>query len=124
MDFVDWLKLIASVLSGIAVCIPLVKRVVALAKEAQTAEQSWAPIMKIVLELMKDAEKLFEDGPSRKQYVMSAIQKTAVYVDYSIDMAIISQMIDDICAASKVVNATVVTCAAEEVEVPAEKAGA
>ena len=105
MEFVDWLKLIASVLSGLAVCIPLVQRVVALAKEASVAEKSWAPIMKILLELMKDAEKLFNDGESRKEYVMDAIQKTAVYVEYAIDMAVISQMIDDICAASKVVNA-------------------
>lgn len=124
MDFLDWMKLIASVLSGLIVCIPLVRRVVALAKEAQHAEESWAPVMKIVLELMKDAEKLFEDGPSRKEYVMNAIQKTAVYVDYAIDMEIISQMIDDICEASKVVNATVVVCETEEAEVPAEKAGA
>ena len=124
MDFLDWLKLIASVCSGLAVCIPLVHRVVALAKEAHIAEKSWAPVMKIVLELMKDAEKLYSDGASRKQYVMSAIQKTAVYVDYAIDMAIISQMIDDICAASKVVNAKVVTCDVAETEVPADKAGA
>ena len=123
MDFVEILKLIASILSGIAVCIPLVKRVVALAKEAYAAEKSWAPMMKIVLELMEDAELLFEDGPSRKEYVMNAIRKTAVYVDYSVDMDVISQMIDDICAASKVVNAPVATNAAEEVEVPAEKAG-
>ena len=60
MEFVDWLKLIASVLSGLAVCIPLVQRVVTLAKEASIAEKSWAPVMKIVLELMKDAEKLFD----------------------------------------------------------------
>lgn len=110
MNFLDWLKLIASILSGIAVCIPLCQRLVALAKEAQRAE-NWAPVMRLVLELMEEAEKLFEDGASRKVYVMNAIQKTAVYVDYAIDMAVVSQMIDDLCAMSKVVNA------------PAEKAG-
>ena len=40
--------------------------------------------MRLALELMEEAENLFEDGASRKVHVMNAIQKTAVYVDHRI----------------------------------------
>ena len=103
-DIVEILKIVASVLSGIAVCIPLVVRIVALARESQRSK-NWAPVMKLVLELMEEAEGLFAEGELRKVYVMNAIQKSAVYVDYEIDMNVVSQMIDDLCAMSKVVNA-------------------
>lgn len=103
MDIIDWLKLLASVLSGIAVCIPLCQKIVTLVRESQRAK-NWAPVMKLVLDLMEEAEGLFEDGASKKVYVMNAIQKASVYVEYAIDMAVVSQMIDDLCSMSKVVN--------------------
>lgn len=112
-DVVEVLKLVASILSGIAVCIPLVQKLISVTK-AYAQPKNWQPIMRLVMELMEEAEGLFEDGASRKVYVMNAISKSAVYVDYDIDMSVISQMIDDLCDMSKVVNAP---------DTPAEKAG-
>lgn len=102
-DVVELLKLVASILSGIAVCIPLVQKLISVTK-AYAKSKNWQPIMKLVMDCMAEAEVLYEDGAARKAYVMSAIRKSATYVNYDIDMAVISQMIDDLCEMSKVVN--------------------
>ena len=95
--------LVISVLSGICVCIPLMVRLCRSIRDNIRAK-NWTPIMKMVIDLMEEAERLFTEGELRKVYVMNAIRKSAVYVEYDIDMEIISQMIDDLCAMSKIVN--------------------
>lgn len=102
-DVVEILKFVASILSGIAVCIPLVQKLCIVVRDNVRAK-NWAPIMKMIIDLMEEAEPLFADGELRKIYVMNAIRKSAVYVEYDIDMEVVSQMIDDLCAMSKVVN--------------------
>ena len=53
---------------------------------------------------MKEAEPLFSSGQERKNYVMIAIKASADSINYQIDMDVVSDLIDNLCAMSKVVN--------------------
>ena len=102
----EWLKFAAEILSGLIVAIPLVIKLVQYVKRA-AEERNWNQIVSLVLEYMKSAEKMFDEGKIRKEYVMSAVQASAKGIDYPLDdvaLAKISDMIDSICDAAKVIN--------------------
>ena len=102
----EWLKFAAEILSGLVVAIPLVIKLVQYVKRA-AEERNWNQIVSLVLEYMKSAEEMFDEGKIRKEYVMSAVQASAKSIDYPLDdvaLAKISDMIDSICDAAKVIN--------------------
>ena len=102
-----WIELIIAVLSGLVATIPLVVQLVKYVKAA-IQEKNWSKVMKLVLNLMTEAEKVYATGAERKQYVISSIESIKDTLNYQIDMDQISQMIDAIVAASKTINAEVV----------------
>lgn len=108
MNVNDWVNLIVSILSGIAVCIPLVVKLVQYIKTA-VKEKNWSSLMQLVLKLMTDAEKLYSTGAERKEYVMTTIKAMESTLNYDVDENVISEMIDSIVAASKTINAEVKT---------------
>jgi hypothetical protein len=61
--------------------------------------------MALVMAYMADAEKMFQTGEERKQYVLLAIKASADTINYQIDMDQLSKLIDDLCELSKKVNA-------------------
>ena len=63
--------------------------------------------MQIVLKLMTEAEKNYATGAERKEYVMDSLVAIKDTLNYDVDMNAISEMIDSIVAASKVINAEV-----------------
>ena len=99
-----WVNIIVSILSGLAVCIPLVIKLVEYVRKA-IQEKNWSNVMQIVLKLMTEAEKNYETGSERKQYVMSSIESIKDTLNCEVDMNAISGMIDSICQASKIINA-------------------
>jgi hypothetical protein len=103
MNINDWVNLIVSVLSGLAVCIPLVVKLV---QYIQTAvkEKNWSSLMQLVLQLMTEAEKNYSTGAERKKYVMDTVKSMENTLNYDIDENVISTMIDSIVAASKTIN--------------------
>lgn len=103
MDTMEWVNIIVSILSGVAACIPLVIKLVQYVKEA-AKEKNWNTLLKLVMELMQDAEEMFEDGASRKEWVLHMVTSSADYINYDIDIEVVSKMIDDLCAMTKVVN--------------------
>ncbi len=102
-----WIELIIAVLSGLVATIPLVVQLVKYVKAA-IQEKNWSKVMKLVLNLMTEAEKNYATGAERKQYVMSSIESIRDTLNYQVDMEQISAMIDAIVAASKTINAEVV----------------
>lgn len=102
----EWANLVVSILSGIAVCVPLVIKLVQYIKAA-IKEKNWTNVMQIVLRLMTEAEKNYATGVERKAYVMDSIIAIQDTLNYDIDLDAISAMIDSIVAASKVINAEV-----------------
>ena len=98
------IELVVAVIAGVLTCIPLVIKLIEHVK-ACVKEKNWPEIMDLVMDLMAEAEKMFDDGETRKAWVLSQIEVVASHVEYDIDIAIISKMIDSMCAMSKTVNA-------------------
>jgi len=99
----EWAKLILSNMTGIAAIITLVISLVKYVKQA-IKEKNWPEVVKMVSDYMAQAEGMFENGADRKQWVMAMVQVSADRVKYNIDLKEIGQLIDDLCAMSKVVN--------------------
>ena len=102
----NYLNAALSILAGLLVCVPLVMELVNTVREAVIA-RNWAPLMRIVISLMEDAEELYNDGASRKEYVMSQARAAAQLVNYEWNEDIetkVSDMIDSMCAMAKTVN--------------------
>lgn len=100
----DWVNVIVSILSGLAVVIPLVVELVKWVKKA-VQEKNWSKLITLIMTFMADAEKMFSTGEERKNYVLMAIKASADTIDYEIDMEQVSKLIDELTAMSKVVNA-------------------
>ena len=100
----DWANVAMNILSGLAIAIPLVIELVKWIKKA-VEEKNWQALLELVTNLMKEAESKFSDGAERKDYVMLAIKASADTINYKVDMDVVSKLIDDLCAMSKVVNA-------------------
>lgn len=102
-----WISLIASIFSGIAVCIPLLYQLIKYIREAITSSR-WDELLKLVMANMATAEHLFDTGALRKQWVMDLLTANAEKVGYELrpdDIVKIGDMIDELCKMSKVVNA-------------------
>ena len=102
----EWVKFIFEILSGLVVAIPLVIKLVEYVRRA-AEERNWNQIVSLVLDYMKEAVGMFDEGTIRREYVMAAIETCAKSIDYPLDdvaMAKISDMIDSVCAAAKVIN--------------------
>ena len=100
----EWYEIIISILSGLAVTIPLVINLVEWVKKAIT-EKNWNQLIKLVMNLMAEAEIRFDNGADRKSWVMGAIEAASKTINYPIDLEQVSALIDDLCAMSKLVNA-------------------
>ena len=100
----EWYEILISVLTGLCTAIPLVISLVNYVKQA-VKEKNWADLLELVTNLMKEAEPMFEDGASRKSWVLMAVKASADTINYDIDMDQVSKLIDDLCALSNVVNA-------------------
>lgn len=103
----NWIELIIAILSGLVTAIPLAVQLVKYVKAA-IQEKNWSKIMKLVLNLMTEAEKVYSTGAERKQYVISSIESIKDTLNYQIDIDQISKMIDEIVKASKTINAEVI----------------
>ena len=98
-----WVNLIVGILSGLAAAIPLIIELVKWVKIA-IKEKNWAKLLELLTAFMKEAEVKFETGAERKEWVMLAIKASAETINYEIDEEVISNLIDQLCAMSKVVN--------------------
>ena len=96
-------NIIVSLLSGLAACIPLVVQLVKYVKKA-IEEKNWNQLLKLVMNLMEEAEKKFDTGAERKEWVMSMVKASASSINYEIDMDAVSSLIDSLCDMSKIVN--------------------
>ena len=96
-------NIIVSILSGLAACIPLVIQLVKYVKTA-TKEKNWNQLLKLVTNLMEEAEKKFDTGAETKEWVLMAIKSSADTINYPIDMDEVSKLIDSLCDMSKIVN--------------------
>ena len=106
MDFNYWIQIAISILSGIAVAIPLIIKLVNVVKDS-VKEKNWNLLMKMTMDYMTEAEKNIASGAERKEWVMSMIIASAANINYPMtddDVKKIEDLIDAICDASKILN--------------------
>ena len=106
MDFNYWIQIVISILSGIAVAIPLIIKLVNVVKDS-VKEKNWNLLMKMTMDYMTEAEKNIASGAERKEWVMSMVIASAANINYPMtddDVKKIDDLIDAICDASKILN--------------------
>lgn len=99
----DYLNAIISILSGLAVCIPLVIKLVQVIQDA-AKEKNWNTIVKMTFDYMATAQIMFEKGADRKEWVMEMVKASATQANYPLDaeaLEKIAVMIDDTCDLAK-----------------------
>ena len=99
----EWVKLALAIVSGLSATIPLVIKLVEYVQKA-TKEKNWTKMLGLLLEFMEEAERKFEDGADRKEWVLAMVRASATAINYDIDIKVVSDMIDSLCDMSKVVN--------------------
>ena len=106
MDFNYWIQIAISILSGIAVAIPLIIKLVEVVRNS-VKEKNWNLLIKMTMDYMTEAEKNIASGAERKEWVMSMVIASAANINYPMtddDVKKIEDLIDAICDASKILN--------------------
>lgn len=103
MEWIDILKLIGAIISGLAACIPLVIKLVKYI-QALAKEKNWGKLVVIVSNFMAEAETLFPDGASKKDYVINSVMAIAKTIDYPVDKEMLGELIDNFAKLSNKIN--------------------
>lgn len=109
----EWYEILISVLSGLVATIPLVVKLVEYVKKA-IKEKNWNDLLALVTKLMQEAESKFSNGDERREWVLMMVKASADTINYDIDLNVVADMIDSLCAMTKVVNAPKVEEKVEE----------
>ena len=99
----EWINYILPVLSGLITAIPLVIQLVKWIQKA-IREKNWNNLIQLTMNLMQEAETKFEDGATKKEWVLAMVQASADTINYDVDIETLGQLIDSLCDMSKVVN--------------------
>lgn len=113
------ITLIVAVLTGLATAIPLVIKLVQYVKKA-VQEKNWGNLLGLLIDLMGQAESMFESGATRKEWVMAMAQTSAEYIAYPLDTAALSTLIDELVSMTKNVNALGVITTTKTTTLPDE----
>ena len=105
-QFNFWIQAIISILSGVAILVPLVIKLVQYV-QASAKEKNWSSLMVLVMNLMAQAEQMFDKGADKKEWVINELKAIASTLNYEIDWNVVSEMIDKICDVSKEINVKV-----------------
>ncbi len=101
--FYEILKLLAIIGSGMATAIPLIIKLAECVEKANK-EKNWNQVLNLVMNLMAEAEKKFDEGADKKEWVIAMVKVSADTINYDINFEQIGNLIDSLCAMSKNVN--------------------
>lgn len=99
----SWTEYIPSILIGLATCIPLVIKLIQYVKQA-VQEKNWTQMLDLLMDLMEEAERKFETGADKKEWVMAMMKAAADSINYPIDLDALSDLIDSLCNLTNNVN--------------------
>lgn len=102
----EWINYAISILSGLAVAIPLVIKLVEYVQKS-IKEKNWNKLLDLVMKLMSEAETKFETGADKKEWVIAMVKASADTINYDIDINAVGDLIDSLCDMANVVNAPV-----------------
>lgn len=101
MDII--VKYVPQILIGLAAIIPLVAALIKYVGKAADGK-NWNIVVKMVLDLMVQAEQDYSSGSEKKAFVMNQIAVLAKTVNFEIDMNKVSDLIDALCDMAHEVN--------------------
>lgn len=113
---------VLAIVSGLATAIPLIYKLVNVVK-ANVKEKNWNKLLEMVMTLMEEAETKFDNGATRKEYVMALVKASADTINYDIDIESVSALIDSLCDMAKVINSEVSTANVVKEDTKTKKAG-
>ena len=99
----EWYEIAINILTGLAIAIPLVIKLVEYVKKA-TQEKNWGALLNLVINLMAEAEKQFDNGADKKAWVLGIVESSSKTINYDVDLAQVGELIDSLCEMSKAVN--------------------
>ena len=99
----NWINYIVSILSGLAIAIPLIVKLVEYVEKA-IKEKNWNKLLDLIINLMQEAEEKFDNGATRKEWVLAMVKSSADSINYNIDLDEVGNLIDSLCDMSKIVN--------------------
>lgn len=102
----NWVDFFIDVLKMLVIIVPLVVELVKYVKKA-TREKQWNELLRLIMNLMAEAETKFQDGASRKEWVLMMVKASSDTINYDINMDQVSELVDRLCDMSKVVNAPI-----------------
>lgn len=105
-------SVIVSILTGLAACIPLAVKLAQYAKQA-AQEKNWGAFLGLVVDLIQQAEQKFNDGATRKEWVMAMVKTSAEYINYPVDSDALSELIDALVSMTKAVNVPAIPASEE-----------
>ena len=94
---------IVSVIAGIAACIPLVLKLIQYVQKA-VKEKNWHALLDLLLSLMEEAEDKFDEGETRKEWVIAMVKTSSEYLNYDMDTDVLDDLIESLIDMSKIVN--------------------
>jgi hypothetical protein len=100
------LELILEILSGLIIVIPLVIKLVEYVKKS-AMEKNWNNLIRLIMNLMATAEGKFDNGADRKEWVIAMVRASADTINYPISEKELGDLIDNLCALTKKVNAAI-----------------
>lgn len=100
---IDWIQTIVSILTGVAICIPLAAKLVKFVKQV-IRERNWRVLLKLVMDLMEEAEEKYQKGADKKEWVMGMIAASEDTINFDVDYDAVSALIDSLCDMSRIVN--------------------
>ena len=103
MNIDQIIQIIVSILTGLAACIPLAIKLVQYVQKA-AQEKNWGAFLGLAVDLIQEAELKFEDGATRKEWVMAMVKTSAEYINYPVDSDALSELIDALVSMTKTVN--------------------
>ena len=96
-------EILISVFTGLITAIPLVIKLVEYVQKA-IKEKNWNNLLKLLMNLMAEAEGKFEKGADKKAWVISMIEASARTINYDVDIRQVGELIDSLCDMSRLVN--------------------
>lgn len=99
----ETLQIIVQILTTLVTLVPMVYALVKYAVLA-TKEKNWNKLLSLLLKLCAEAEEQFGEGADKKQWVMSMTKSALNSINYEIDDATLSTLIDSLIDLTKKVN--------------------
>ena len=97
------IAIVVNVILAVGIATPLVIALVKYVRQS-IQEKNWNNLVKLVLELISTAEKKFETGAERKEWVISMVRVAENQINFDIDEEQLSKLVDDLVEMSKKVN--------------------